>query len=196
MTYYETDCFFGDSLTQGYGLRDPETASFPALIQKTINENGGGFNVINAGLNGDTTFSALNRLKPILEMKTDIFVLELGANDLIRGHSASDVEANLQYIINQVNQHHPAAPILLLGMELPNWISSAKAAGYRNIYTRLAAKNEIHLVPFLLEGVAGIPHLNMFDGIHPLAEGYEIIARNVWNTLKIILEATQNKPGN
>ncbi|MFW0717111.1 arylesterase [Pedobacter sp. N23S346] len=188
--------FFGDSLTQGYGLRDPETASFPALIQKTINENGGGFNVINAGLSGNTTFSALNRLKPILEMQTDIFVLELGANDLIRGHSASDVEANLQYIINQVKQHHPSAPILLLGIELPGWIPGAKAAGYRNIYNRLAAKNEIHLVPFLLEGVAGIPHLNMFDGIHPLAEGYEIIARNVWNTLKTILEATQNKPGN
>ncbi|MFD2288856.1 arylesterase [Pedobacter petrophilus] len=180
--------FFGDSLTQGYGLRDPATASFPALIQKMINETGEGFNVVNAGLSGDTTFSAQNRLKPILAMQTNIFVLELGANDLIRGHSAPDVEANLQYIIDQVKQHHPAAPVLLLGMELPKWIPGAKAAGYRNIYTRLATKNKIHLVPFLLEGVAGIPRLNMFDGIHPLAEGYEIIALNVWNTLKTILE--------
>jgi len=180
--------FFGDSLTQGYGLRNPATASFPALIQKMINESGGGFNVVNGGLSGDTTFSALSRLKPILAMQTDIFVLELGANDLIRGHSATDVEANLQHIIDQVKQHHPVAPILLLGMELPGWIPGTKAAGYRNIYTRLAAKNNIDLVPFLLDGVAGIPHLNMFDGVHPLAEGYEIIAGNVWNILKTILE--------
>ncbi|MDY0907480.1 arylesterase [Pedobacter sp. CFBP9032] len=183
--------FFGDSLTQGYGLRDPAKAAFPALIQKRLDEVGNGFNVINAGLSGDTTFSALNRLKSVLKMQTDIFVLELGANDLIRGHSASDVEANLQHMIDLVKHDHPSAPILLLGMELPEWIPGAKAAGYRNIYTRLADKNQIHLVPFLLEGVAGIPHLNMFDGIHPLAEGYEIIAKNVWKTLKVVMETMQ-----
>lgn len=180
--------FFGDSLTQGYGLNDPDTASFPALIQRMIDQTSLAFRVINAGISGDTTYSAKNRLWGILEMQIDIFVLELGANDFIRGQSAQSVEQNLQSIIDQVKQRHPNAPILLLGMELPAWIPGTKAAGYRNIYQRLAVKNNIALLPFLLEGVAGIPHLNMFDGIHPLAAGYEIIARNVWKALKLLVD--------
>lgn len=180
--------FFGDSLTQGYGLNDPDTASFPALIQRMIDQTSLAFRVINAGISGDTTYSAKNRLSGILEMQIDIFVLELGANDFIRGQSAQSVEQNLQSIIDQVKQRHPNAPILLLGMELPAWISGTKAAGYRNIYQRLAVKNNIALLPFLLEGVAGIPHLNMFDGIHPLAAGYEIIAKNVWKALKLLID--------
>ncbi|WP_316809491.1 arylesterase [Pedobacter agri] len=178
-----TIVFFGDSLTAGYGLRDPLTESLPARIRQILRSEGMEHQVINAGLSGDTSVSALKRLPEILKIDTDIFVLELGANDLLRGHPATLVSHNLHSIISAVKEKHPAAAILILGMKLPIWIPDERAPGYRRIYQDLATQNHCELVPYLLDGIEGRKHLNMYDGVHPLAEGYKIMANNVWPTL-------------
>ena len=184
----KTIVFFGDSLTAGYGLKYPLTESLPARIKQILTFEGFDLLVINAGLSGDTSVSGLSRLPSILDMDTDIFVLELGSNDLLRGHSATLVKNNLQKIISQVKEKHPSANILILGMKLPFWIPDDRAPGYRNIYNDLAERNDCELLPYLLDGIEGKKHLNMFDGVHPLAEGYKMMADNVWPKLKAIIK--------
>lgn len=183
----KTIVFFGDSLIAGYGLKDPLTESLPARIKQILKREGFDNLVINAGMSGDTSTSGLNRLPDILEMDTDIFVLELGANDFLRGHPATLVNNNLQKIISQVKEKQPQADILILGMRLPSWIPDDRALGYRNIYRDLATRNNCELLPYLLDGIEGKKHLNMYDGVHPLAEGYKIMADNVWPNLKAII---------
>ncbi|MEJ2880575.1 arylesterase [Pedobacter sp. GR22-6] len=180
--------FFGDSLTAGYGLNKPSQQSFPALIQNRINTAGLKYECINAGLSGDTSASGLNRLSYWLGQTIDVFVLALGANDLIRGLAPTNTQSNLQQIFDQVRFKHPDAKFLLLGMQLPLWVPGQRAAEYRQLYQNLAGQNQIPLLPFLLDGVAGIAHLNMHDGLHPLAEGYQIIAAKVWPVLLPLLE--------
>ena len=179
--------FFGDSLTAGYGLSKPHQQSFPALLQQKIDELGLAYQAVNAGLSGDTTASALERLSYWIQQPVDIFVLELGANDMIRGLSPKSTKANLQQIITQVVALYPDVKLLLLGMELPLWVPGERTAEFRALYRQVAVDNEMTYLPFLLDGVAGIAHLNMHDGIHPLADGYKIIAKNVWPVLKQIL---------
>lgn len=122
-----------------------------------------------------------------MDSPIDVFVLELGANDLIRGMNSSQTFNNLQQIISIVKIKNPLVKILLLGMKLPTWIPGDRAIAFRNIYERLDNQNELELLPFLLEGVAGKQYLNMIDGVHPLAEGYKVIAENVWTVLLRIL---------
>jgi len=183
-----TIVFFGDSLTAGYGLKDPLKESLPARIGQILMSEGMDYHVINAGISGDTSVSGLNRLPDTLKIDTDIFVLELGANDLLRGHPAALVSHNLQKIISAVKATHPAADILILGMKLPFWIPDERAPGYRRIYQDLAVQNHCELVPYLLDGIEGRKHLNMYDGVHPLAEGYKIMADTVWPTLKKMIK--------
>lgn len=179
--------FFGDSLTAGYGLRDPQRESFPALIQEMIQNSERPYRVINAGISGDTSASGLQRLNTVLNQPIEVFVLALGANDLLRGISPEITYANLKAIIDTVSKKHPFARLMLIGMELPEWIPGKHVAAFRIIFSRLAQEYQLEFVPFLLEGVGGIRHLNMPDGVHPLAEGYQIIAQTVWNKLKNIL---------
>jgi len=177
--------FFGNSLTAGYGL-DPSQA-FPAIIQKKIDSLGLPYQVINAGLSGETTAAGKNRIDWILRNKTDIFFLELGANDGLRGIPLSETEANLQSIVDRVRAKYPEARLILAGMEVPPNMGKKYADQFRSIFRKTAEKNNMVLIPFLLEGVGGVPELNQRDGIHPTAEGHKRVAEGVWKALSPLL---------
>jgi len=177
--------FFGNSLTAGYGL-SPEQA-FPAIIQKKIDSLGLPYQVINAGVSGETSSGGKTRIDWILREPVDIFILELGANDGLRGTPLSETKKNLQDIIDKVKAKYPNAKLVFAGMEIPPNMGQAYTTEFRNIYTELAAKNNMTLIPFLLEGVGGEPQLNQADGIHPNEEGSLIVAKNVWKQLEKLL---------
>ena len=181
----KTILFFGNSLTAGYGLETEE--SFPALIQAKLDSLKLDYEVINAGLSGETTSGGKNRLEWVLNQKVDVFVLELGANDGLRGVPLSETRTNLQTIIDMVRLKNEDTEIILAGMMIPPNMGEDYTTEFRTIFPDLAAQNEIQLIPFLLEGVAGNPLLNLEDGIHPTAEGQKIVANNVWVILKNIL---------
>jgi len=177
--------FFGNSLTAGLGV-NPNQA-FPALVGHRIDSLHLPYHVTNAGLSGETTAGGKNRIAWVLRQPVDIFVLELGANDGLRGIPVTETAANLQAIIDAVKTKYPAAKIVLAGMQIPPNMGAAYAAAFRNTFLQLAAKNKAALIPFLLQGVGGIPGLNQQDGIHPTAEGHKIVANNVWRVLKPLL---------
>jgi len=183
----KTIVFFGDSLTAGYGLDDEEDA-FPGHIQKTIDSLGLDYTVINSGVSGETTSGGKNRINWVLNQKPDIFVLELGANDGLRGVLLSETKENLQAIIDAVQQKYPDTKIVLVGMQIPPNMGPEYTAEFKGIFPYLARKNNLPLVPFLLENVGGIPELNQSDGIHPTKEGHQILANNVWQVLAPILQ--------
>ena len=179
--------FFGNSLTAGMGL-DPNEA-FPALIQDKIDSLQLSYKVVNAGLSGETTASGKNRLGWVLNADIEVFVLELGANDGLRGISLEETRGNLQEIIDVVQQKNPNTTIILAGMQIPPNMGQDYTREFKDIFPDLAKKNNIGLIPFLLEDVAGDPELNQPDGIHPTAEGQKIIANNIWPIIaKIITE--------
>jgi acyl-CoA thioesterase-1 len=177
--------FYGNSLTAGYGVSPSE--AFPAIIQKKIDSLGLPYNVINAGVSGETSSGGKTRIDWILREPVDIFVLELGANDGLRGTPLSETKKNLQDIIDKVKAKYPDTKLVFAGMEIPPNMGQAYTTEFRNIYTDLATKNKMTLIPFLLEGVGGEPELNQADGIHPTAEGHVIVAGNVWKQLEKLL---------
>jgi acyl-CoA thioesterase-1 len=177
--------FFGNSLTAGMGL-DPEQA-FPSLIGQKVDSARLGYTVVNAGLSGETTAGGRSRVGWILRQPVDFFILELGANDGLRGLPLADTRRNLQAIIDTVRLKSPQAHIILAGMQMPPNLGKAYAADFSKIYPELARKNNATLIPFLLEGVAGHVELNQKDGIHPTAEGDRIIAKTVWQVLQPLL---------
>ena len=177
--------FFGDSITAGYQL-DPEEA-FPARIQERLDSLQLDYTVINAGLSGETTTGGRNRINWILNQKADIFVLELGANDGLRGIPLSETRENLQAMIDMVWAKNADTRIILAGMQIPPNLGQDYTAEFRQLFSELAEINKIPLIPFLLEGVAGIPELNLEDGIHPTPEGHVILADNVWKVLEPVL---------
>jgi len=179
--------FFGDSLTAGYGLANISLESLPALLQAKIRNEQLPYCVINAGVSGETTAGGLARIDLLLHQQIDVFVLELGANDILRGTPPQTTAKNLQAIVDKVNSKYPNCKKLLLGMEIPAWIPGAFAAAYRAVFRKIATDNGMSLVPFLLDGVAGMPHLNLRDGFHPSAEGYRVIADKVWPVLRGLL---------
>ena len=181
----KTIVFYGNSLTAGYGL-SPEQA-FPALIQNKIDSLGLAYRVVNAGVSGETSSGGKTRIDWILREPVDIFILELGANDGLRGTPLSETKKNLQDIIDKVKTKYPAAKLILAGMQIPPNMGQAYTAEFRNIYKDLATKNNMTLIPFLLEGVGGEPELNQDDGIHPNEEGHRIVAENVWKQLEKLL---------
>ncbi|GGW32361.1 arylesterase [Arenibacter certesii] len=170
--------FYGNSLTAGMGL-DPNEA-FPALIQEKMDTLGLQYKVINAGLSGETSASGKNRISWVLKQKVDVFVLELGANDGLRGIPLAETKKNLQDIIDIVKTENPDTVIILAGMQIPPNMGPEYTSEFKNIFPKLASQNNLILIPFLLENVAGIPELNQPDGIHPTAEGQRIIAQNIW----------------
>ena len=186
-----TILFFGDSLTAGMGL-DPNLA-FPVLIGQRLDSLGWSYKVVNAGLSGETTASGRNRLDWVLRQPVDIFVLELGANDGLRGIPLEETRKNLEAMILKVREKSPEARIVLAGMQLPPNMGPEYTASFRKIFPALAEKHEVLLIPFLLDGVGGIPELNQQDGIHPTAEGHQIVAENVWEILRPAVEGLDKK---
>ncbi|TCD07741.1 arylesterase [Pedobacter frigidisoli] len=177
--------FFGTSLTAGYGL-DP-TEAYPALIQNRIDSLKLLYKVINGGLSGETSAGGKGRIDWLLKQPVDIFVLELGANDGLRGLPVKQTIKNLQDIIDRVKSKYPDVKLVIAGMQMPPNMGAKYAADFKNIFPDLAKKNNMVLIPFLLDKVGGIPKLNQADGIHPTAEGDKILADNVWVVLKDLL---------
>ncbi len=181
--------FLGDSLTAGYGLINAHNESFPALIQQKINQAGLPYHITNAGISGDTTTGGLGRVDYWLSRPLDVFVLELGVNDIMRGVPVETISRNLQTIIHKVKAKYPEAKIALMGMEVPVFVPVPFVREFRTMYRTLSEINKLAYLPFFLEGVAGQKHLNMRDGLHPTAEGYKIIAANAWKILQPLLKS-------
>jgi len=174
--------FFGNSLTAGYGVETEE--SFPALIQQRIDSLGLNYEVVNAGVSGETTATGLNRLGWVLEnYEVDIFVLELGANDGLRGLPPEQTKKNLLEIIEKVRASEVGVEVILAGMMVPPSMGPEYMAAYNPIFKEIAVQKDTELIPFLLEGVGGIDSLNQDDGIHPNPAGNLIVRKNVWDIL-------------
>ena len=183
----KTIVFFGNSLTAGFGLDDPSQA-FSGLIQKRIDSLGLAYKVINAGVSGETTSGGNGRIDWLLKQPLDVFVLELGGNDGLRGIPVSETKKNLQAILDKVKAKYPDAKLVLAGMQIPPNMGQKYATDFKKVYKEIADKNNITLIPFLLQGVGGEAKLNQADGIHPTAEGHRILAENVWLSLKDLLD--------
>ncbi|QSE96124.1 arylesterase [Fulvivirga lutea] len=181
----KTILFYGDSLTAGYGLSKEQ--AFPALIEEKLNDGSKEYEIINAGLSGETTAGGLNRLDWILKKPVDIFVLELGANDGLRGLPLDQTKKNLQAIIDKVKAKNPDVQLVIAGMMVPPNLGEEYSNEFRSIFPQLAQKNDAILIPFLLDGVAGNEHLNLADGIHPNVDGHKIVAETVLNAIRPIL---------
>lgn len=181
----KTIVFYGNSLTAGYGV-DPSEA-FPAIVQTKIDSLQLPYKVINAGLSGETTAGGRSRIDWILRQPVSVFVLELGGNDGLRGIPISETAKNLQAIIDKVKAKYPDATIILAGMQIPPNMGRKYSTAFREVFQQLAAKNNITLIPFLLEHVGGVASLNQGDGIHPNPEGHKIVAENVWKVLQVVV---------
>jgi acyl-CoA thioesterase-1 len=181
----KTIVFFGNSLTAGYGVTLDE--AFPALIQKRIDSLHLPYKTVNAGVSGETSADGRNRIGWVLRRHVDIFVLELGGNDGLRGIPLTGTSANLQAIIDSVKLKYPAATIVIAGMQMPPSLGSTYTTTFKALFPRLAKENKAALIPFLLQNVGGIPSLNQRDGIHPTPRGHQIVADNVWRILKPLL---------
>lgn len=181
----------GDSLSAGYGVDPAE--SWPSVVQGLIRSEGLPWTVVNAGVSGDTSAGGLRRLDWLLRRPVDALVVELGANDGLRGLSVEATRTNLQAVIDRTRARWPAARIVLAGMRLPENLGPDYTGRFVAMYPALASTNGVELIPFLLEGVAGIAELNQADQIHPNAEGHRRVATNVWNRLAPILR--EGSPG-
>ncbi|MCT8333253.1 arylesterase [Leptospira sp. 85282-16] len=178
--------FFGDSLTAGYGLMDFEDA-WPHVLTKRIQAEGYSYQMTNAGVSGDTTSGGLGRLEWVLAEKPSIFVLELGANDMLRGISPSVTKENLRSMIRQIKSQYPNTKILLVGMYATPNMGKKYASAFNAIYPELSKEEDVPLVPFILEKVASIRKLNQKDGIHPTEAGHKLVAETVYSYLKPLI---------
>jgi len=179
--------FLGTSLTAGLGLSSPDEA-YVARVAALADSAGLPIRAINAGVSGETSAGGLRRLDWILRDPVDVLVLELGANDGLRGQDPTAMEANLAAIIDRTRERNPGVRVVLAGMEAPPNLGAQYTQAFRDVFPRVAAGHGASLVPFLLEGVAADPDLNQADGIHPTAEGHRIVARTVWRVLLPVLE--------
>ena len=177
---------FGDSITAGLGLDDINDA-FPGVLQSKVDSLGLDYVVVNSGLSGETTAGGRSRIKWVLNQDLDVFLLELGANDGLRGVPLSETRANLQAIIDVVRDKNPLTTIVLAGMELPPNMGQDYTSEFRLIFSDLAKKNELPFIPFILKNVGGIAELNQSDGIHPTVEGHKILANTVWEVLETVI---------
>jgi acyl-CoA thioesterase-1 len=184
----KTILVLGDSLSEGFQLKSSE--AYPLLLADKLRAAGFDFQVTNASASGGTTEGGLQRLPSHLKRKIDIFILELGINDAFRGVPVDQIQSNLQEIIDNVKTRNPSVRIVIAGMQLPNYGADAYVAAFGEMFTKLATKNGAALVPYLLDGVAGNPSLNLPDGIHPNAAGQKILAENVWRVLEPVARKT------
>ncbi|MBD2756922.1 arylesterase [Spirosoma validum] len=177
--------FYGNSLTAGYGV-EPSQA-FPALVGQKIDSAGLNYQVVNAGLSGETTAGGKSRISWVMRQPVAVFVLELGGNDGLRGLPLTATRQNLQAIIDTVRRKSPEATIVLAGMQIPPNMGTTYTKEFRGLFKELADKNKTILIPFLLEDVGGIAKLNQPDGIHPTPAGHKIVANTVWKVLQPVL---------
>src|SRR6266478_1819241 len=190
----KTILVLGDSLSAGFGLKSSE--AYPALLAKKLRAAGLNFQVTNASQTGGTTEGGLERLPAHLKRKVDIFILELGINDAFRGVPVDQIQNNLQQVIDKVKARNPNVRVVIAGMQLPNYTTDDYVSAFGKMFAELATMNNAALVPYLLQGVAGDPSLNLPDGIHPNAAGQKILAENVWRVLEpIALEVVQGRGG-
>ncbi|MEI6715418.1 MAG: arylesterase [Verrucomicrobiota bacterium] len=175
----------GDSLTAGYGLQRDE--AFPAILQRKISDTGLPFEVVAAGVSGDTTAGGLRRIQWALGPGAAVCILALGGNDGLRGVPPEQTEANLNAMIQAVRNKDPHTLIVLAGMPLPENLGADFLKAFAAVYPRVAEKNGVPLIPSLLEGVAGVSELNQPDLIHPTAEGQKRVAETVWKVLQPLL---------
>jgi acyl-CoA thioesterase I len=176
--------FLGDSLTAGLGLSAEQ--AYPSLLQQRLKEDGLPYEVVNAGVSGDTSAGGLSRLDWSLDGNVKVLVVALGGNDALRGLPAEELRKNLTEIIRRAQARH--ITVVLVGMEAPPNYGHDYAMAFHQVYPSLAKEFHVPLVPFLLQGVGGVARLNQRDGIHPTAEGARILADNVWSTLGPIVE--------
>ena len=182
----------GDSLSEGFQLKPSE--AYPLLLADKLRGAGLNFQVTNASAAGGTTEGGLERLPAHLKRKIDIFILELGINDAFRGVPVDQIRANLQAIIDQVKARNPSVRVVIAGMQLPNYGADDYVSAFGRMFGELATQNGAALIPYLLEGVAGNPSLNLPDGIHPNAAGQKILAENVWRVLEPVARETAAEP--
>lgn len=176
---------FGDSLTAGYGL--DEDSAWPSLLQDTLDRLGKEYVVVNAGLSGETTSGGVNRIDWVLSQPVDIFILELGANDMLRGLDVEMTQTNLEDIADRVKSKYPEAKIVIAGMLAPPSMGDKYVNAFNGIFPKLSKKYNGHLIPFFLEDVAGIKSLNLPDDKHPNREGQKVVLQNVLNVLLDII---------
>jgi len=174
---------FGDSLTAGLGL--PADKAYPAILAKKLRENAYPYRVVNAGVSGDTTAGGLRRVNWVLRNRPDLVILELGANDGLRGLDVGEAKRNLSKIIERLQAEE--VEVVLAGMKIPLNYGRTYTEAFEQIYRDLAARYQVTLIPFFLEGVAARPLLNQADGIHPTAKGYQIIVDRIWDVLEPLL---------
>ena len=179
-----TIIFYGDSLTAGYGVGTE--LAFPAKVGELLEQAGQETTIINSGVSGETSAGGLTRIDWVLGRTLDVFVLELGANDGLRGLPIQQTEQNLQAILDKVKLKYPNAQLVIAGMMVPPNMGNSYATSFESIFPTLAKKNDAVLIPFLLHGVAGDPELNQPDGIHPNVKGHEIVAETVYNSIKVL----------
>ncbi|MFT7627613.1 MAG: acyl-CoA thioesterase-1, partial [Ulvibacter sp.] len=161
--------------------------AFPAVLQAKIDSLSLDYVVVNSGLSGETTAGGRSRIQWVLNQEIDVFLLELGANDGLRGVALTETRANLQAIIDVVRAKNSNIPIILAGMELPPNMGKEYTSEFRSIFSDLAKKNDLAFIPFILKDVGGIPQLNQSDGIHPTIEGHKIVANTVWEVLETVI---------
>jgi acyl-CoA thioesterase-1 len=181
----------GDSLTAGLGLSLKD--AYPTRLQERINDEGFQYTIVNAGVSGDTSAGGLSRLDWALDGDVRVVIVALGGNDGLRGLPAAELSRNLSTIIERAQAR--GITVVLAGMEAPPNYGFQYIAEFHRVYPALSKKYGVALVPFLLEGVGGVADLNQPDGIHPTAQGAEIVATNVWNVLKPVLEADSRRVG-
>ena len=186
----KTILVLGNSLSAGFGLKSSQ--AYPALLAKKLRAAGLNFQVTNASQTGGTTEGGLERLPAHLKRKIDIFILELGINDAFRGVPVDQIQNNLQQMIDKVEARNPDVRVLIAGMQLPNYAGDDYVFAFGKMFGELAAKNGGSLVPYILDGVAGDPSLNLPDGIHPNAGGQKILAENVWRILEPVARKVAN----
>lgn len=175
----------GDSIAAGHGV-DPEEA-FPGLLQQRINERKLPYEVVNAGVSGDTTAGGVRRMPWLLRRKMDVLVLELGGNDGLRGITPEETKANLEKITDLARERNPSVQIIIAGMQMPQNMGEEYTREFREVFPAVAREKKTKLIPFLLEGVGGKADLNLPDRIHPNPEGHKIIADTVWSVLEPLL---------
>ncbi len=186
--------FLGTSLTEGYGLGNAQEHAFPARVQERIDQAGLPFRVVNAGVGGDTSAGGLRRLEWLLRMPVRVLVIELGANDGLRGQDVGALRDNLLAVIDRTRARYPEVEVLLAGMQAPPNLGERYTASFRAVFPEVAGEADVTLIPFLLEDVGGIRGLNQADGIHPSVEGHEIIAETVWARLEPVLRGIVAQP--
>jgi acyl-CoA thioesterase-1 len=180
----------GTSLTEGSGLADPEVEAWPARVAELADSAGFDLVVVNAGLSGETSAGALRRVEWVLRQNPDILVIETGANDALRAIAIEVVAGNIEAILSVLDESSPLTQVVLVAMEAPTNLGQEYTSRFRQIFHDAAARHEVALTPFLLDGVAGVRALNQADQIHPTAEGHRRMARTAWPILDSLLLST------